>query len=161
MQTYLPHLLADLQSAAESPPPAPAYLENPYDFPVPAYLLEWEQATQTPLSGLFGIPAEALPPAERLTAAQLETLVAAITQLWQAYGCDPSFPDGVPVEVKYGQFRRHWDYAIDYTALSGGWFDFCDCDPAGCPYGTLCPCRDMEVEDMAECGTLDRGELPF
>jgi hypothetical protein len=113
------------------------------------------------LSELFGIPAEALPPAERWTHAQLETLVAAITQLWRAYGCDPTFPEGVPIEVKYEQFRRHWDYDIDYTALSGGWFDFCDCDPVGCLYGEHCPCRDIAVEDMEDYVAMGGDELPF
>ncbi len=161
MHHYLPLLLTDLHTAAAHPPAAPPHLENPYPFDVPDYLLEWEQAKQTPLSELFGIPAEALPPAERWTVEQLETLVEAITRLWQAYGCDPLFPHGVPAEVKYEQFRRHWDYSIDYTALSGGSFDFCDCDEAGCPYGALCPCRDLEVEDMAEYEARSEGELPF
>ena len=161
MHTYLPHLLAHLRQAAENPPPAPAYLENPYNFEVPDYILEWEQAKPTPLSELFGIPVEALPPVERWTEEQLEVLVAAISDLWRAYGCDPSFPDGVTVFMKYGQFRRHWDYAIDYTALSGGWFDFCDCEPEVCPYQEFCPCRYIEAEDMSGQGMGWSNELPF
>lgn len=81
MHSYLPHLLTHLRQAAENPPPAPAYLENPYDFEVPDYILEWEQAKPIPLSELFGIPVEALPPVERWTEEQLEVLVAAISDL--------------------------------------------------------------------------------
>jgi hypothetical protein len=161
MQTYLPHLLTDLRRAAACPPPAPAYFENPHDFPVPDYILEWEQAKTTPLSELFGIPAEALPPAGQWTEPQLETLVAAFIELWRTYGCDPSFPEGVTTATKDEQFRRHWDYAIDYTALSGGTFDFCDCEPNSCPYGEHCPCLDIELEAMDGYVASGGDELPF
>jgi len=53
MQTYLHHLLPDLQAATENLPITPEWYEKPYPFPVPKYMLEWEQVPFVPLSGIL------------------------------------------------------------------------------------------------------------
>jgi len=135
---------------------------------VSKYILEWEQAPFVPLSKLFGIPKEALPPVEKWTPAQLETLVEALTHLWGVYGCYPLFPEGVPAAVKYRLFQDYWDYEVQYTPLGGsGGFDFCEVEPDTCPYGELCPCLEFkddwekDYQDFLTMKPYDLDELPF
>lgn len=147
MQSYLHHLLTDIKTAIENLPVTPEWYENPYPFPVEKYILQWEQTPFVPLSELFGIPKEALPPIEKWTEEQLEILVNALTGLWDAYGYYPDLSEGVSAKVKYRLFQNYWDYEVQYTPLSGGGgFDFCEVDPSTCPYGELCWCLEFEDE---------------
>jgi hypothetical protein len=66
-------------------------------------------------------------------------LVNAIDKLWKAYGLNPVFPDELPDNIKYCQFRNYLNQVVYPVKGKMVDIELCDYLPHQCPFGELCP----------------------
>lgn len=158
MNHYLAHLISDMQAAATRVPKS-RIPEGTFD---PDYMMELEESAKKPMSEWFGMQKQEFPPSEKLTAEQLELMATEFEQLWAAYSFEPDFPDGLPAKRRYELMRDYLDEPTQHWP--GGWvhhFEFCEYDPANCPFGEeFCRCIDFE-DDLPEITPEQNNDLPF
>ncbi|MEY4927589.1 MAG: hypothetical protein RI894_2025 [Bacteroidota bacterium] len=167
MQTYLTQLLADLKAAETGERPTKPdykilYPEHPAADPQYKgrldYIIEWEMGIVYKPAALFGIAAEAFPPAEKLAADQIESLIDAILSLWYSYNITVNFPENADSTVLYNWLLNKWA-----TGGENGGFPLMDEDghygmetchygTENCIWGEACTCKDLEDDwdDMPE-----------
>ena len=86
MKRYLAHLLADLEAAARCAPEPSSYaFRSPFRDEDEEPRNEALHVRYVRLNELFGLPAEAFPPVDRLTKIQVAELLDAIEKLWRAW----------------------------------------------------------------------------
>lgn len=158
MHNYLAQLIPDMHLAAMRVPKS-RIPEGTFD---PDYMMELEESPEKPMSEWFGMLKEEFPPAEKLTAEQLELMAAEFEKLWAAYSFEPDFPDGLPAKRRYELMRDYLDQECSHWP--GGWvhhFEFCDYDTENCPFGEeFCRCKDFDDDDL-EMKPKDNNELPY
>ena len=170
MQHYLAQLLADLRAAHHNQPPPVDYrlLHSEYSH-LPdeiAYVAEWENAPEQSFEELFGIPASAFPPEEKLTGEQMAQLVEAILELWRAWRMGTYLPEGAPPRLCYRVLTDFWrNEKIDYSSTGSSTLYLCNNDIPTCLWGEqFCECRDLvddwDMDDFA--GPSDeKSGMPF
>lgn len=166
MQNYVNQLLADMV-AAKSNLPADIdykllYPDHPaYKFGLD-YIVEWEMSPSYTMDELFGIKAEQLPPADRLTDAQIVQLLAGIYDLWQAFNYLPDTEDynDAPPRVYYTIIKDYWArQSVLYEKEAPIELDFCSYNNDMCVWGDYCRCKDEVFESMEDYKSKVDSEL--
>lgn len=152
MKRYLAHLLADLETAARHAPEPSSYaFRMPFredDDDMAAGALH---ARYVRLSDLFGLPADAFPPVERLTKLQVTEVLTALENLWRAWHIDWECPSGLTARPRY-TLMVEWMYreTVRYHHEFGAEIDFCCYREQGiCPFGPDGHCACQEIDDIA------------
>ena len=148
MQNYLNYLLADMRNLAAAPLEPRKYVnDSGIDDPdgVLDGVMEYMQAPENSMAAIFGLRKEEFPPAEKLSDAQIDELVAAFGQLWGAFHFMFSFPKKATARTRYEFFVKYLDHktvhATHPNAMIG--IEFCDYNTEQCPFGKeICSCLE-------------------
>ena len=156
MQNYIQQLLTDITYATEnvSWPFAEKQL----------HLLDWISdeeenniATTRELEEWTGIIQEMLPPNEMLTDEQVNSLLAALIKMLDAYNCCFVLQTKVPERIQYAAIRNNFNQPIKVKRWHIGFFAHCRPGTAHkkCALGEYCQCafyaelfKDMVDEDL-------------
>ena len=150
MNHYIQQLIQDFNKAEAHPVEEPDFGNDTEKFE--KQMLEIEEARSKPSKQIVGVSYEELPPAERMTIEQTQSLLEAVLNALSAKGTDVTFPgDGVPVKLAYEQLREHFKEGFH---SSPGWvIDFCDGWCPDCAFADYCTTKDdiwskeeMEIE---------------
>jgi hypothetical protein len=164
MQNYVNQLLADMVAAKKNLPPeinyALLYPDHPaYKFGLD-YIVEWEMSPSYTMDELFGIKAEQLPPAEKLTDEQIVQLVEGMFDLWAAFNFVADTDYEAPMRVYYSTIKTHWaTQPIQYHPDGINELDFCDYNTELCSWGEHCKCQDLEFDSMDDYKSTEDSEL--
>jgi hypothetical protein len=140
MQKYINQLICDFKEAEKNVPPTPVLSEDYEEFE--EQMLAIENAPDIPAKKLFGVSYEELPPAEKLTKEQMQQLIEAITDTFEAFNCSVELPGNVPLELQYELVRDQFADPIHYMP---GWsmhFDFCSGWCPDCKIIDYCDTKD-------------------
>jgi len=147
MQKYVNQLIEDIKGAVEHiPPPLNEALIDKERYPIP-YLYEWENAPEQKMSDMFQLEKIQFPPASRLTNAQMEQIIDAILELWEAYNFGWSIPNDIPIPRIYELLVNELDENHQYLSHGGAVIDFCCYWPEGCALKEYCQCIEIWMED--------------
>jgi hypothetical protein len=165
MQNYINQLLADMAAAKNNLPAdinyAALYPDHPaYKFGLD-YIVEWEMAPSYKMGELFGIEAEQLPPADKLTDEQIGQLLKGIYDLWQAFNYFPDSEFDAPPRVFYSVIKNYWaTQSVQYEKYTFIEFDFCSYNKNLCVWGNdYCKCKDDVFETMEDYKSTGDSEL--
>jgi hypothetical protein len=165
MQNYVNQLLADMAAAKNNLPAdinyAALYPDHPaFRFGLD-YIVEWEMAPSYKMGELFGIEAEQLPPAEKLTDEQIGQLLKGIYDLWQAFNYSPDSEFAAPPRVFYTVVKNYWaTQFVQYEKYTFIEFDFCSHNADLCVWGKdYCKCKDEVFETMEDYKPTGDSEL--
>ena len=156
MQTYIQQLLADISQATEnvSWPFAERQLE------LPDWIPDEEEDATAPVRVLeewTGIQQEMLPPNEMLTDEQVNTLLASLLKMLDAYNCSFVLQTKVPERLQYATIRHNFNQTVKVKRWHMGFFNHCRPGTAHqqCALGEYCQCafyeaffKDMNDEDV-------------
>jgi hypothetical protein len=96
------------------------------------------------ISVITGVQTNALPPAKNLTNDQVTYLYDGMALLLSARSFCVNLPPKLPVKQKYSLLRDKWDDKYEFPADTRIYLEFCDCDPASCPFPhKCCSCKDF------------------
>jgi len=123
MQRYIDQLIEDLRKAKNHVPSEPKFSEDYEEFEEQMFAIE--TAPDVPMKKLFGVSYEELPPPERLTDSQMQQLIDAIVDTWEAFNCSADFPENVPLKLKYELIRDEFADPIHYMPGYSMHYDFC------------------------------------
>lgn len=125
-----------------------------------AYVERFLRRKAKPIATITGIETDALPLAGKMTDAQITFIYDEMARLLSAYGFYADFPKGLPTELKYSLLRKTWDSKFVYTGDDMTFFEFCDYEPARCPYPeSFCRCKGLD--DFNDFENLDGDDLVF
>ncbi len=92
----------------------------------------------------FGFIAEQFPPAEKLSEAQAQLVVEALTRLWVAFNFLPTLPTKAPAIVFYPHMVERMTQPAMLMKHGVTGIEFCDYDPDECPFGReWCDCTNF------------------
>ncbi len=89
----------------------------------------------------FGFEPEQFPPPAALTDEELEALTLALCRLWAAFNFTPVFPQSAPGRVVYPLLLERMGKAAFVFEHGHSGIEFCDYEPAECPFGAYCDCK--------------------
>jgi hypothetical protein len=165
MQNYVNQLLADMVAAKKNLPAEINYTllypDHPaYKFGLD-YIVEWEMSPSYTMDELFGIKAEQLPPAEKLTDEQIAQLLKGIYDLWQAFNYSPDSEFHAPPRVFYTVIKNYWaTQSVQYEKYTLIELDFCSHNTDLCVWGNdYCKCKDEVSETMEDYKSTGNSEL--
>jgi hypothetical protein len=155
MQNYVNQLLADMVAAKNNLPAEINYAALYPDHPAYRYgldyIVEWEMSPSYKMGELFGIEAEQLPPAERLTDEQIAQLLKGIYDLWQVFNYFPDSEFDAPPRVFYSVIKNYWaTQSVQYEKYTFIELDFCSYNKDLCVWGEHCKCKDLEFDSMED-----------
>jgi len=122
MKNYINQLIGDLKEAQKRVPPEPDFgnTQDEFDDAMDSIVHAPEQ---TPKKS-FGVSYEELPPPERISDKQMQQIVEAMTETFEAFGMSVLLSDKMPIRLQYELLR---DLFLDNMPYMPGWnFDFCD-----------------------------------
>lgn len=140
MQRYIDQLIEDLRQAKNHVPPEPKLSKDYEEFEEQMFAIE--TAPDIPAKKLFGVAFHELPPPEKLTDAQMQQLIDAIADTWEAFNIDIYFIDEIPLPLRYEIVRDEFASDIHYMP---GWsmtFDFCAYWCPDCKIADYCENKD-------------------
>jgi hypothetical protein len=123
MQRYIDQLIEDLREARKHVPSEPKFSEDYEEFEEQMFAIE--TAPDVPMKKLFGVGYEELPPPAKLTEEQMQLLIDAILDAWEAFNCSVDFPENVPLKLKYELIRDEFADSIHYMPGYSMHYDFC------------------------------------
>ena len=145
MERYLEQLLEEIKAAeGRIPPPDEPYPDCLIDkerYPFP-YLYEWENHRTPQLSELLGLEKTQFPPAERLSAPQMQAIIDAMFELWAVFNLYPEIPEGIPLDLLYTVVVNELDEYHDYIPEEKTEIDFCSYNCELCQLGKYCHCEE-------------------
>lgn len=146
MEKYVSQLIEDIIAAKNNVPlpPNPSLIDEER-YPIP-YLYELENSIPQKMSALFGLKKEQFPPAERLTEAQIESLVDAMIDLWAAFNFAFAPTEEVPTNFAYNLIVNELDEEHTYISEGTCHIDFCTGNTEGCALGEYCYCLQHQDE---------------
>ncbi|MCK5535887.1 MAG: hypothetical protein KAI79_03620 [Bacteroidales bacterium] len=122
MQKYINQLLGDLKAACKNVPPKPDFGNTQKEFNVAMDSIV-HAPEQEPKKN-FGVSYQELPPPERITDKQMQQIVDAMTNTFNAFGMSVHLKSEMPTNLQYELLR---DLFLDNMPYMPGWnFDFCD-----------------------------------
>ncbi len=151
MKKYIQFLLQDLENAKSIIPPKPNYKLLYPDHPAFQfgldYIVEWEMSPEIPMENLFEINVDQFPKSELLTTEQLEQVIEAIIELWEAHRIDANMPESIPPEIMYNVIINQWSEPFAYVQEGFMSLDFCNYRHGQCPFGNeYCDCNNGKAE---------------
>lgn len=139
MQRYIEQVINDLRQAKKNVPPEPDFGETYKEFEKTMW--EIENAPDIDVKKTFGVSFEELPPPEKLTVKQMQQLIDAIEDTWNAFRISVELPCDIPVKLKYELFRDEFDEENNPIPGYANVFSFCDGWCPGCKLAEYCPSR--------------------
>ncbi len=139
MKRYLEHLLEDIgQAKLMAKQNMAAYFEKAEGDGCDVSGDDGTEEEGIRISDLMGVEIFMFPQLEYLTKTEVDELVHHLLDLWQVYGLQALFVDGVSNEVKYSMLRsysaeRVYPNQFDYVDV-----EMCDHLPQSCPFVKLC-----------------------
>lgn len=165
MQRYIEQIIGDLKESKKNVPPDPELenTKNYEDFEEKMFAIE--TAPSQHKKDVFGVSFEELPPPEKLTDKQIEQLLDAIEDTFEAFNISIEYKDNMPIKLKYDVLRDSFKYDIHIMPGFSMHFDFCDGLCEECKMADYCDIKDeiMNDENDMENYTYndDDDELPF
>jgi hypothetical protein len=164
MQNYVNQLLSDMVAAQKNLPAEINYALLYPDHPAYAYgldyIVEWEMSPSYTMDELFGIKAEQLPPAEKLTDEQIAQLLKGIYDLWQVFNYFPDSEFDAPPRVFYTVIKNYWaTQSVQYEKYTFIELDFCSYNKDLCIWSEHCKCKDLEFDTMEDYKSEGDSEL--
>lgn len=149
MNRYIQQLITDLAEAKNHVPTMPDPKEVLDDYPeFERRMLDIEESPDVPMKQLFNVSYQELPPPEKLTTEQMQRLIDAITDTWEAFSISVEFPEGVPTALQYEVMRDEFKEDMHYMP---GWSmhqDFCTGWCEDCKIADYCKIKDeVQVDD--------------
>ncbi len=143
LSEYLPVLLEELSNAKARVPDRPPMLYDNYG-PDLSHLAELDRSPYRTLSEWFGVPREAFPPVDRLSDTDVQQVVDAILDLWEAFRFFPVLPKDLPIRPTYTALVGAWDHEMQYISAGTHYIEFCSYEPKECPFpSSFCMCKDF------------------
>lgn len=152
MNRYIHQLIEDLKEAIVLAPDREIFCDN-YEFDYEdeedhmslAFIENYLQGKQKPLSEIVQIDQNLLPPVEMLSKNHVESVYPLLQGLLDFYGFELDFPEGVPLKLKYKLLREVWTEKFVHMNTGVQVIEFCDYDFNSCPFGSeLCECKKFE-----------------
>ena len=164
MQSYINYLLQDLEAAQRIKVPRPSPEEQGEDW-FEAHIAEIYRFLHSGepehnFGYYCGLETAQFPPAEKLNLEQLSQVISAFNLLLLSWNLRTDIPDKVPLAMTY-QFLVD-TLEIKTQIVNGGiiTLEFCSYEPASCPFGEHCRCKDLEELNNPDMNATE-GELPF
>lgn len=147
MQSYLAHLLADIEAAHRIESPE----ENTKSESIEEHFRDIERwvsgdAKQT-LSYHCGLKTEAFPPHDQLRDDDVGKICNAFMAMLNSWRFDLDLPDELPLHRKYELLVGLLDHECTLVNTGRFVFDFCTGYAPGCKLREYCPCLDIWEED--------------
>lgn len=159
MEKYITQLIADLTAAIDNERPnkpdySLLYPDHPANDPsyegALDYMLDWEFGASYEMKELFGIDANAFPPADKLDETQMNGLITAILNLWYAYHINYAHPDPCESTTLYTMLVKQWrEEKVQYVADGMITIESCDYDTTQCVWGEYCDCKKYDEAPAA------------
>ena len=149
MERYIQQLTEDFREAAEKVPTMDEVrkrfnIEIPEELEMFAYAEMYLRMPSQKLSTILGIKKSVLPPPERLSPTQTALLCDEMIHLLNAYYFYTDFPQELPVNIKYRLLYKEWDRHHIFTGEGNVHIEFCDYEPARCPFPSkFCRCKQF------------------
>lgn len=166
MQKYIQQLLIDIQQACLDVGPihtlweaSEADPDNELELEDMSFVEQYIYGNPEPIGEITSIPPETLPPTEKLTESQRETLAIALTQLLDHCHFQLEFPDSYPMELRYAFIRNFWNTEQVLLSYGNNHIEFCDYDSENCPFPGYCTsCAEVEAQMIAD--QIHEGNVP-
>ena len=141
MQIYIQQLLADITYATEN-------VSWPFaekELQLHDWMSDEEENNTAPVKELeewTGIKQEMLPPGERLSDEQVNSLLAALHKMLDAYNCCFVLQTKVPERIQYAAIRQNFIQRVKVKRWHMGFFEYCRPGTAHkqCALGEYCQC---------------------
>jgi hypothetical protein len=164
IQKYVDQLINDLNLKAKEARERPIFPDN-IDIRSKKNDLELVLKPFVTLEVLSGIKQSVFPEITDMDRIQINQLLIAILQFFDAYKLKIHHPDNIPSEIKYEAIYTEWDniYVKDLP-LSGDDIELCTGEMQTCPYFLYCDCNediDDEFLDEDEPNKKLLDQLPF
>lgn len=153
---YIIQLTEDMRESARNLPDPNVMSEFdeeslPEELKMFAYVERYLRGKAKPIAIITGIDTQAFPPISKMTDVQTAFLYDEMSRLLSVYGFFADFPKGLPTKLKYSLLRKTWDSKFVYTGEDMTFFEFCDYEPARCPYPeSFCRCKNLDNFDDFE-----------
>lgn len=139
MQRYIQQLIEDFNRAEANPVSEPDFGDSYEEFE--RAMLKVEEGGNEDAKQLLGVSYEELPPADKMTIEQTQTLLQAMLNALNAKGTQVSFPgDGVPVKIAYTELCSH--FKDGFHSMPGWTIDFCSGWCPDCAFVEYCNAKD-------------------
>jgi len=161
MQNYINQVIFDLHNAKKNAPEEPDFGDNYEDFE--KVMFEIETAPSKSAKEIFGVSFEELPPPNRLTDFQMQQLIDAILDTFDAFNCSAELSEQMPLTLKYELLRSCFENEIHIMPGFSMHFDFCNGDCDECKKADYCEVKDeiMEDNEINFSNDYDENKLPF
>jgi len=148
MQKYINQLVEDFARAEADPTPETDFGTSYEEFE--KQMLEIEEGETIPSKEMLNVSFEELPPVERLSKIQIQTLLKAIFNALSAKGTTVSVPgNGVPVEIVYEAIREK--FKEGFRGMPGWTIDFCSGWCPDCRFADYCDsCKETWTKEELE-----------
>lgn len=156
MDHYITQLIEDMHAArSKTTPPSQQWdyvdFEDHGEIEDMSYVEEFLYGEKKPLSQITGIDTHFLPPPERLTPHQKETLASEIEALLLHFNFEADFPRSLPQREKYPFLRELWDQKFTEVSFGTIHIEFCEYDLESCPFPEHCKvCEEMIIQMKQE-----------
>ena len=144
MQTYINQIIQILNQAEQNAPPMESFTDSDFEFEMQMELLESD--ARVPLEERVGISFEELPPVDKMTVEQTQSLSIALLNALEANGTGVHFPgNGIPVKLAYTELLKYLKDGV--MALKGWNLDFCDGWCPDCAFADYCSVKDEILDN--------------
>ena len=162
MDRYIEQIMQDLEEAKKNAPPEPDFGDTYEEFANTMFALETNPGK--PAKKIFGLGREDLPPSDKLNPAQLKKLYHAIVDTFTAFSCHISFPEQVPLKLRYDILRDEFADEVMHNPAFLNHYDFCTGWCPGCRILDFCDTKDdiwteEELENERRKTERDNGNL--
>ena len=139
MQTYINQNIQILNKAEQEAPPIEDFSGSGFEFEMQMQKLESD--ARVPLEDRLGLTFEELPPADKMTGEQTQSLSIALLNALEANGTGVHFPgNGIPVKLAYTELLKYLKDGV--MELKGWTIDFCDGWCPDCAFADYCATKD-------------------
>lgn len=145
MQNYINQLIEDLKKSKLAAPESPVLSEDYEEFE--EQMLEIENAPDTNSDKLMGLSYEQFPPSEMLNEQQMQELINAIADTFNAYNMCADFPERMPLKMRYELLRDIFKEDIQYMPGFTHHYDFCTGNCEDCKIAEYCNVKDEIIEN--------------
>jgi len=91
----------------------------------------------------FGLNPEQFPTVDSLTEEEAKALTVIISRLWATFNITPVYPDDAPGKIVYPILIERMKEVTFVFSQGNLGVEFCDYNPANCPFGEWCNCKNF------------------